>query len=153
MSGKLLELLVEDTIAYHLKGNSAEEVIRVLSEKLEKAGYVRESFVSAALDRESRLPTGLPLSGQVNAAIPHTEVEHVIKAGLAMATLEEPVPFNNMINPSEAVPVQLVFVMALDQPKSQVEMLQEIAGVLQNEKTVNKLMAANQYADIKAALS
>ena len=114
------------------------------------AGYVRDSFVDAALDRESRLPTGLPLSGGVNAAIPHTEVEHVLKPGLAMATLSAPVTFQNMVSPEEAVPCQLVFVMALDQPKAQIEMLQEIAGILQNPAVINSLMEANDFEEVRA---
>ena len=117
------------------------------------AGYVRETFVDAALDRESRLPTGLPLSGDVNAAIPHTEVEHVLKPGLAMATLSAPVIFQNMVDPDEAVPCQLVFVMALDQPKAQIEMLQEIAGILQNPTAINSLMSAKDFEEVRAAFS
>ena len=40
------------------------------------------------------------------------------------------------------MPVQLVIVMALEQAKTQVEMLQEIAGVLQDEIIIEKLMKA-----------
>ena len=44
-----------------------------------------------------------------------------------MATLTKPVVFMNMVSPEEPVEAQLVFVLALEQPKSQIEMLQEIA--------------------------
>jgi PTS system galactitol-specific IIA component len=149
----ILDFLVPGSMALHYAATDSKDVIAHLGKLLLEAGYVRETFVEAALDRESRLPTGLPLSGDVNAAIPHTEVEHVLKPGLAMATLSAPVAFQNMVSPEEAVPCQLVFVMALDQPKAQIEMLQEIAGVLQNPAIIERLMSANDFEDVQTALS
>ncbi len=149
----ILDFLVPGSVALHYAASDSEDVISHLGRLLFDAGYVRDSFVDAALDRESRLPTGLPLSGGVNAAIPHTEVEHVLKPGLAMATLSAPVTFQNMVSPEEAVPCQLVFVMALDQPKAQIEMLQEIAGILQNPTIINSLMKANDFEEVRETLS
>ncbi len=93
------------------------------------------------------MPTGLPLGGIINAAIPHTDVEHVHKAGVAMATLAQPVIFQNMVNPTEGVEVRIVFLLALDQPKSQIEMLQEIAGVLQNPNLIEGLVSAKSIPE------
>jgi galactitol PTS system EIIA component len=149
----ILDFLVPSSVALHYPADDSKDVITHLGKLLFDAGYVRESFVDAALDRESRLPTGLPLSGDVNAAIPHTEVEHVLKPGLAMATLSAPVTFQNMVSPEEAVPCQLVFVMALDQPKAQIEMLQEIAGILQNPAVIQSLMQANDFGEVRATFS
>jgi galactitol PTS system EIIA component len=146
----ILDFLTPDLISLHYTAKDSTDVISHLGRQLFTAGYVRETFVDAALDRESRLPTGLPLSGDVNAAIPHTEVEHVRKPGLAMATLTAPVAFQNMVSPEESVPCQLVFVMALDQPKAQIEMLQEIAGILQNTATIKRLMSATTFEDVRA---
>jgi PTS system galactitol-specific IIA component len=70
-----------------------------------------------------------------------------------MATLSAPVTFQNMVSPEEAVPCQLVFVMALDQPKAQIEMLQEIAGILQNPAVIQSLMQANDFEEVRATLS
>ena len=146
----ILDFLVPSSVALHYAASDSKDVISHLGNLLFDAGYVRASFVDAALDRESRLPTGLPLSGDVNAAIPHTEVEHVLKPGLAMATLSAPVTFQNMVSPEEVVPCKLVFVMALDQPKAQIEMLQEIAGILQNSAVINSLLEANDFEEVRA---
>ncbi len=135
-----------------MNATSAEEVIRNLGGKLMYAGYVRGSFVEAALAREKTIPTGLPLGGNYNAAIPHTDIEHVIKPGIGMATLLEPVVFHNMVSPEETVDVRLVFILALEQPKSQIEMLQEIAAVLQNSQLVNDLMNAHNLYQVREAL-
>jgi len=153
MSERILNILEPGAVRLHSEAKDKTEVLTELGNLLFQTGYVRESFVEAALQRESQLPTGLPLEGKYNAAIPHTECEHVIKAGLALATLAKPVIFQNMIQPEEGVPVQLVILMALDQPKSQVEMLQEIAGVLQNSLVIEKLMEARDFKDIQKAFT
>jgi len=53
-----------------------------------------------------------------------------------------------MVLPDELVPVRLVFLLALEQPKAQVEMLQEVAGVLQNPKLVSDLLEKGSYKEI-----
>ena len=152
MANKLTEYLVTEAISLGLTSTSSEDVIRILSNKLLTAGYVRESFADACLLREQTIPTGLPLGGEYNVAIPHTDIEHVIKSGIGMATLTKPVTFQNMVSPEDAVDVRLVFILALDQPKSQIEMLQEIAGVLQNETIIKELINATSLPQVMAAL-
>jgi len=152
MANKILELLEPSAVCLNLTAADSKEVIDHLSKQLLEAGYVRDSFANAAMEREKVMPTGLPLSGEVNAAIPHTDIEHVVKCGLALATLKQPVIFHNMVATDEEVKVSLVFVMALDQPKAQVEMLKEIAGVLQRPEVIDELMKAKNYKDVRAAL-
>ncbi len=99
------------------------------------------------------MPTGLPLGGAINAAIPHVDIEFVNRSALALATLKSPVVFYNMVDSEEAVPVQLVIMLALDQPKSQIEMLQQVAGILQQPGLIEQLMAASGASDLLALLS
>ncbi len=152
MTLTLRDCLVSEAVDLGMDAENATEVIRNIGGKLMHAGYVRESFTNAVLEREKTIPTGLPLSGKHNAAIPHTDVEHVIKPGIGLATLRKPVLFRNMVSPEEAVEVQLVFVLALEQPKSQIEMLQEVAQVLQNAGVVNALMEAKNLYQVREAL-
>jgi galactitol PTS system EIIA component len=153
MSEKILSLLVPTAVCTGLEAQTAQEVITCLSDLLYQAGFVHATFAQAALDREAQMPTGLPLEGKYNAAIPHTDIEHVIKPALAIAALKRPVIFQNMIEPEQAVPVQLVILMALEQAKTQVEMLQEIAGVLQDPTVIEKLVNANNYEQVQSAFS
>lgn len=152
MSKAILRLLEPQGILLNVEAKDSSEIIRQLGRKLYESGYVKESFIDAAINRENRLPTGLPLSGGFNAAIPHTDIEHVKKPALALATLKTPIPFRNMAFPSETVEVSLVFLLALEQPKAQIEMLQEIAGVLQAPIVVSALMKATNYKEVTAAL-
>lgn len=152
MSKAILRLLEPQGILLNVEAKDSSEIIRQLGRKLYESGYVKESFIDAAINRENRLPTGLPLSGGFNAAIPHTDIEHVKKPALALATLKTPIPFRNMAFPSETVEVSLVFLLALEQPKAQIEMLQEIAGVLQAPIVVSALMKATNHKEVTAAL-
>ncbi len=149
----LAELLNPDAVLLHYSAHDAEDVVRQLSEKLLNRGYVRESFADAALAREAEMPTGLMLGGDINVAIPHTDVEHVIRPAVAMATLKKPVTFRHMIDPTEEVPVQIVFLLALEQPKSQVAMLQEVASVLQNAELLEQLIQCVDVDKIKNLLA
>lgn len=144
----LENLVVRPAILLDYPAKDAEDIVTELGKHLFKAGYVKESFVPAALEREKSMPTGLPLLGDFNAAIPHTEVEHVIKPGVAFATLSQPVNFHNMAMPDEVVPVSIVFLLALNQPKAQIRMLQEIAGILQKTHIIECLIKARNYDEV-----
>jgi PTS system galactitol-specific IIA component len=152
MSGKLLQLLDDDVVCINLDARDASDVIENLGMRLFKNGYVKESFIEATLESEKKLPTGLPLGGTINAAIPHTDTIHVLKPGVAIATLKHPVIFKNMVKPEEDVSVQLVFLLSLDHPKSQIEMLQEIAGFLQKPDAVRRILTAMTFEDVQVAL-
>ena len=141
-------LLDHDAISLQMEASSAREVIETLGDLLYQKGVVLDGFVQATLEREATMPTGLPLSGSVNAAIPHVDIEYVKESALALATLKEPVIFHNMVETTEEVPVQLVIMLALSEPKSQIEMLKRIAEVLQNADTVEQILAASNPADV-----
>jgi PTS system galactitol-specific IIA component len=57
-----------------------------------------------------------------------------------------------MVETDKNVPVRLVIMLALDQPKSQIEMLQNVAGLLQSPDTIKALMNAKSPEDIYSAL-
>ncbi len=147
------EHLAEDAILIGLKASSSEEVIRALGEKLRNLGFVKENFIEAALEREKNMPTGLPLGGEYNAAIPHVDIEFVNQSALGLAILKQDVVFYNMVENDQEVPCRLVIMLALDQPKSQIEMLQSVAAVLQDQETVSKLVSAETKEEIFSLLS
>ena len=144
----LSNYLNESTISLNLEAETSTEVIQHLGKKLMDAGLVKDSFIEAAITRESTLPTGLPLDGDIHVAIPHTDIIHVIQSGVAMATLTKPVIFQNMVMPSEDVNVSIVFMLAIDQPHAQIEMLQEIAELLQDPVTLQRLKDAKEAQDV-----
>ena len=153
MNMKIKEFLNEGAVILGSEATTSEEVIRTLGGKLRDLGYVKDNFVEAALEREANMPTGLPLGGEYNAAIPHVDIEYVNQSALGLATLKEDVVFYNMVDSDEVVPCRLVIMLALDTPKSQIEMLQSVAAVLQNPDTIRKLVNAKTTEDVFSALS
>jgi PTS system galactitol-specific IIA component len=139
---KIKDFLCEDAVIIGMDAATSEEVIRKLGGKLRDLGYVKEDFVEAALEREAAMPTGLPLGGEYNAAIPHVDIEYVNQSALGLATLSKDVVFYNMVESDVEVPCRLVIMLALDQPKSQIEMLQSVAAVLQDPEIIQGLVNA-----------
>ncbi len=147
------DYLDTEAVVLQMEAETSEEVIRALGGRLLDLGFVQDDFVEAALERERNMPTGLPLGGEINAAIPHVDIEYVKKSALGLATLKHDVVFFNMVENDVAVPCRLVIMLALDKPKSQVEMLQSVAALLQDPETIQQLMAASTADEIFAALS
>jgi len=136
--GQLLEPLA---VLPRLRADSAEQVIRKLGEILRQQGYVADDFVQATLDREQDAPTGLPLAGSVNAALPHVEPAFVLRPAVGLATLTDPVHFGHMVEKERRVPVRLVIMLAMDRPEAQVQMLQQLVEILQDPALVERIMA------------
>lgn len=149
---KIKDYLSQETVLIGLEAGSSEEVIRILGGKLRDLGYVKDDFIAAALEREKNMPTGLPLGGDYNAAIPHVDIEYVHKSALGLATLKEPVVFYNMVENQKEVPCQLVIMLALDKPKSQIEMLQSAAALLQSPDLIQEIMQAESADELLAML-
>lgn len=147
----LSRYLNESTISLNLEAETSTDVICHLGQKLMDVGLVKDSFIEAALTREISFPTGLLLDGDIHVAIPHTDVVHVNKSGVALAVLKRPVVFQNMEMPSDQVFVSIVFLLALDQPHAQIEMLQEIAEVLQDQEILQRLIMAKDSEDVLEA--
>jgi len=147
------DYLCKEAVILGLDAAFSEEVIRELGGKLRDQGFVKEDFIEAALEREANMPTGLPLGGEYNAAIPHVDIEYVNKSALGLATLKDEVVFYNMVESDEEVPCRLVIMLALDKPKSQIEMLQSVAAVLQNPEIIQNLVHAKTTEEIFEILS
>ncbi len=152
MAQALMNYLDPGAIVLGLKAATDHDVIRILADRLQALGYVKPSFADAVIAREVMLPTGLPLGGDNNVAVPHTDPEHVLRPGLALATLVEPVSFSNMEDPDEQLQVSVVFLMALNDKDKQIEMLQEIAGTIQSPEIISALIQSESVEDVSRLL-
>jgi PTS system galactitol-specific IIA component len=118
-----------------------EAIIRRVAMPLLEAGLVKPSYADALIDRERSFPTGLPTGG-VGVAIPHTDCEHVNQASVAVGILRHPVAFQNMAVPEEAIPVQILFMLAIDEPHGHVKMLQHLMDLVQNAEFLQALQGS-----------
>jgi len=65
-----------------------------------------------------------------------------------MATLHQPVDFQAMDNPNNTVPVEIVIMLAIKEPKSQLVMLQKIIEMIQNKEALEQLHAAQSKSEV-----
>lgn len=153
---KLMEMIILEIIHKNLvfpnkKFKNDHDALSFLALEVENAGYARSTYKDAVLAREKIFPTGLP-TGKINVAIPHADSEHVITSTLAVMTLREPVDFHNMGEPKSTLPVSIVIMMAIAEPKGQLSMLQKIMGIVQDAEHLKELMkyttAEELFADL-----
>jgi PTS system galactitol-specific IIA component len=130
---------------------SSDEVITLLGERLIALDKVTPDYPAALIERERTMPTGLPL-GAINVAVPHAEPSYVRAPAIALATLTEPVLFASMDDPDKKIPVQVVIALALNDKNAQIEMLQAVAGFIQNADALAALAAARSPEEAFAAL-
>lgn len=153
MSGSVLNQYLDPrAVCLRIDGASAEDVIGQLAARLETLGVVKPSYRQAVIRREAEMPTGLPLADDFAVAVPHTDPEHVIRPGLAIATLAHPVAFRSMDDPDQALPVSVVFALALKDKHQQIAMLQTIAGMLQDAGTIRRLAEATTSDELLRVL-
>lgn len=139
----------ESLIVPHLEARDAAEAIRVLGNLLHQQGYVRDTFVDAVLEREKGFPTGLP-TAEIQVAIPHADVEHVVKPGIAIGVLEEPIEFGEMGTEDQKVRVKIVCMLAVRQSETLVSLLKNLVGMFQDVDFLRQIVNAGDAAQIAA---
>lgn len=140
-----------DLIALNLEVKNKEEVISELGKRMLKSGYVKNTYIDAVLEREKTLPTGLDI-GEMCVAIPHTDSKHVNESNVAVAVLNNPVEFNNMIDPSKKVEVRIVFLLAINNPDSQVTLLSKLMSVFQNVNLLKQIRDSSTTEEVAKLL-
>lgn len=130
-----------DLIAVHMPIHTAIEAVAHLAGILLEQGYVKPSYLAAALEREKTYPTGLPTHG-VGTAIPHAGSEHTLKPGIAIGTLAEPVKFGQMGDPTSQIDVSVVFMLSVTEPEAQVYLLQSLVEVYKDENLLRRIQTA-----------
>ena len=129
--------LIEIDIDLYIK----EDILRKMASNLVEGGYVKETYVDAILQREKTFPTGISTE-PLGVAIPHADVEHVIKPALSIATLKEPVKFLSMDDIETEIEVKIIFMLAITNPEFQLDMLRRLAYLFQNKEMLTRLAEA-----------
>lgn len=132
-----------DLVIQGMSMRTSAEAIRTMCELLYEKGYVRESFTEAVLEREQAFPTGLPTPG-IQVAIPHADVEHVVKEGIAIGVLDEPVEFVEMGTDDRTVEVSIIFMLAIKESDTLVPLLRNLVGILQDAEFLKELTSERE---------
>jgi len=137
----------KDLIIGPIEAKNALEAVKFVANHLVKAGYVRETFPAAVIAREKEFPTGLETDGP-GVAIPHCDFQHVLKPGIAVATLTRPVAFRMMGNDQATVPVEIIIMLALTDPSLQIDILRQVSHLVQHKEILERLKVAGSREEV-----
>jgi PTS system galactitol-specific IIA component len=140
-------MLREDLVFTQKHFESKKDAILFLAEPLKEKGHVYETFANTVVEREEKYPTGLYL-GKINVAIPHTDTKHVKQSGVAILTLDKPLMFNKMDDPSQTIPVLIVFLLAVSEPNEYVQFLSKLAENFSKEETLKRIYKETDSAKV-----
>lgn len=126
---------------------SQDELFEQVAQKALDLGWVREDFLERIKKREATFPTGIQLM-DFGVAIPHTDAECVLEEFVAVITLQDAVVFNSMEDNNQQVQTQIVFVLGLNQPHAQLEMLQSLMKLIQNGTILSKVLLASDANEL-----
>lgn len=125
---------------------SQEQVIRRLAATLEAEGCVKPTFADAVLEREKAFPTGLPT--EVGIALPHTDVEHVMRNALSIGVLRQPIAFGQMGGGGKEVEAHLVCLLAISEKEAVVNSLSRLVSALQDGELLNAMRNATSRSQV-----
>ena len=141
------EDLNKDLMILHADAKTADNVFDQLGTLFIQHGYSRENYVEELKKREKDYSTGLEIDG-FGIAIPHTEAANVIHEAEGIMTLREPVPFIQMGTVDQVVNVNVVMMLAIENPKKHIKKLQRIIEIIRDTDVLNKIHQANSADEI-----
>lgn len=134
-------LVSKDYIFYNKSYTNNHELFEDIGQKLEQDGYVKNTYIQALKDREKKFPTGL-VTPYVNIAIPHTDASHVLNPTISVITLKEPIKFETMGgNEGDYIHVKIILLLAINDPKNHLDVLQKLIFMLSSPEMENLLNA------------
>ncbi|AYJ43322.1 MULTISPECIES: PTS sugar transporter subunit IIA [Lactiplantibacillus] len=155
MSENLVEVsdyLRDQLIFLHTSFKTSSDLFTAINKAAQENGFVTDQFLPKIIKREATFPTGLQLEHR-GVAIPHTDADTINKEFVAVVINDEPIEFSRMDDPDQTVGAKLVFVLGLNKPHAQLDMLQALMGIIQDNELVNSLENANDADQIHQLLS
>jgi len=144
---KTMDYFSEELILINQDYPNFESLLKAGSKVFFEKGYVKESFACAVIEREKEYPTGLQTE-LIPFAIPHTDADHVIKPGILIMKLNNPISVKEMTNLSSSIDAKLIFLIAAHNDGSQVNVLRLIISMCTDFVTVNEILLAKRPYEI-----
>lgn len=131
-------LFHKNLIFLNYESSNQVTLLNEFSQILYEKGYVKNSYAKAIIEREEKFPTGLNTPG-VKLAMPHTYPQHVLKSAILVATLKQPIIFKEMGNASNTVNAQLIFMLAVTDPKGHLSILSKLLSIFSDEAKLSDI--------------
>jgi len=132
-----MDILVLDL---DIENNDRKKLLSHLAGKLYDMNYVDEKYLEALLKREREYPTGLVVRSDFNVAIPHADVEYVKREALAVVKTHRKVTFRKTNEPDIEIPVDVVFLLVIKEPKGYVKFLASLTELFSKEEFIKTIL-------------
>lgn len=140
-------------IGYEITGTDRESVLREMAGYLESKGMVKPTYGQLVIERENRFPTGIP-SEPIAVAIPHSERDAVLKTAILIGkTKESGISFRRIDDPNLEVNAKVIFMLAIDSNREQLDTISKIMELIQDSKLIEKILKAETTEKIEALVS
>lgn len=141
----------KDLIFSNMEAECKEGYFETVAQKALDLGMVTDEFQVNVINREKNFPTGIQLE-KYGIAIPHTDAQYVKDEFIAVTTFKEPVKFSSMEDMNAKVDVKIAFMLGLNQPHAQLEVLQQLMGLFQDEAKISNLLSAKSTEELEGML-
>lgn len=135
------DMIIKELIALDYEVADQKEFFEKTADKLYKLGYVKDSYADALKEREANYPTALPVQ-PYPVAIPHADIEHIIKPFIMPVRLKNPIDWREMANNDVVHQVQFIFVLGFLKSDEHIELLQVLVDNFQDPELMDKLVHA-----------
>ena len=146
------KMFFEDLILLDKKFQNANQFFDFTFPILKSGGYVNHSFLDAIKQRESLFPTALPTEPYV-VAMPHTDVEHVIRPFIYFARAKGTIPWCEMANNDNVLRANFVFLLGFNQKNGHIDLLQKLITCFVNSHFLEALYYAETKHEIFTLLT
>ena len=139
-------------LVFCLEADNQEQLFDQVATLLEEKKVVTDTYRSALIEREKMFPTGLDMEflgkDLPNVAIPHTDTIHNLTENVVVVRLAKPVTFHNMISPTQAVEVSLLFFIINNSSSSQTNILAQLMDFFTSEGNLAGLAHLNSEKEL-----
>lgn len=122
--------ILPDFVMLDIVAESNIDAVAQLAQNLQSKGAVKPGFVPAIIKREEEFCTGLAFE-EMGIAIPHTDADHVNSPCIAVGVLDKPVTFQSMGMPDVPCEVEMLIMLGITSPHTQLDFLKTLMQVFQ----------------------
>lgn len=146
------QMLHKELIQLDVEAKDQSDFFEKMSAKLEKLGYVEDTFLDAIKTREAKYPTALPTE-PFAIAIPHADPINIKKQFIAFTRLKDPVKWCEMATDDSWHDVKLIFMLGFKHDEGHIQVLQILLDSFQDETLMEKLLSAETEEEMYSLLN
>lgn len=126
---------------------SRTEALKTLVGELQKLDYVNDRFLEQVIQREEEFPTGLAFE-HITVALPHANPEDVHQSACVIGRCLTPVIFGSMESPEKELPIELICVLALNNPNDHLALLSQLMKLFSDKDQIRAIRAATSKEEL-----